>query len=137
MRIDWSVINMAIFWLGGEERILTDDEIVMEPDEETFFLPGIIHGCEYIIGALYYWSDGVDKIEIDYLYPSIILECEEDTKTENGLDEDEFFALLWERAERFIVENDGSGDFVTLNEVWEQGIDMSAQDIIDWAVGIE
>lgn len=48
-----------------------------------------------------------------------------------------FFALLWERAERFIVENDGSGDFVTLNEVWKQGIDMSAQDIIDWAVGIE
>ena len=127
---------MAIFWLGGEERILTDDEIVMEPDKEIFFLPGIIHGCEYIIGALYYGVDDVDKIEIDYLYPYSILECAENAKTENGLDEDDFFALLWERAERFIVENDGTGDFVTLNEVWEQGIDMSAQDIIDWATNI-
>ena len=76
---------MAIFWLGGEERILTDDEIVMEPDKEIFFLPGTLlekgaaRAKEIIANHTPYF-----KSHQEYFDFMDSLNCEGDRVTYNG-----------------------------------------------------
>ena len=131
---------MAIFWLGGPEgTIVQDSESNISPDEDRYFLPGIIHGGDdYVIEANAYNNDGGaenEKIHIRYLYATDILEWAKASLTDKGtLNEELFDECLCETRNQFIVDNDGSGEYFSLNEVWDQSIPMSHSELILWAM---
>lgn len=130
---------MSIFWIGGPEGIIVPTEdIKFNPDEDRYFMPGAIHGSEDYIIQAYYWSNGegpeCDRIGVKYLYANSILEWARESVNEHGfLDEDVFAELINDNAEEFVVENDGTGDFVSLNEAWSNSFALSYQDIVSWA----
>ena len=126
---------MSIFWLGGEEKIVPDEEIKKEMYEDRIFVPGIIHGGDdYLIRV--YLNDvcnegDPDEFIVEYLTRDLILEAHE----EDPDHADVFYSRLLEGAENFACYNDGSGDFATLIEVWPKSIKMSNSDLVDWAEG--
>ncbi len=130
---------MSIFWIGGPKGIIVPaEEIKFNPDEDRYFMPGAIHGSEDYIIQSYYWSNGEgsenDRIGIKYLYADSIVGWSKEAVDEHGvLDEDVFAELINDNAEEFVVENDGTGDFVSLNEAWSKAFALSYRDIISWA----
>lgn len=130
---------MAIFWIGGPEGVIVPSEELNTTDDDRYFLPGVIHGSEeYIIQASAYNNDGTaegEKIHIRYLYAVDILEWVKQSMNDNGtLNCDAFEECLCESRDQFIVDNDGSGDFVSLNNVWDKSISMDYADLVVWAM---
>lgn len=128
---------MSIFWIGGPEGIILPTEQVRTTSDNVYFVPGIIHGSEdYLIEAWGYNNEGTpegERIGINYL-PSIHILAWADIASESGaFDPDVFEELINEHAENFVVDNDGTGDFVSLNEVWGQAKQWSYADVIAWA----
>ncbi len=87
---------------------------------------------------VYYWfvdkgPEG-DRIGVKYLYADSIMEWAKEATDDNGvLNKDLFAELVNENAEEFVVENDGTGDFVSLNNSWGESTAWSYQDVIAWA----
>lgn len=130
---------MSIFWIGGPKSVIvSEQDLVPTSDEDRYFQPGIIHGSEDYIIQAYYWSTGEgpegDRIGIKYLYADHVAEWAKRATDEHGvLNEDVFTELINDNAEEFVVENDGTGDFVSLNEAWSKAVSLSYQDIVSWA----
>lgn len=129
---------MSIFWIGGPEGIIVPTENIKATEDDRYFMPGILHGTEDYILQSYYWSNGEgpenDRIGIKYLWASSVLEwAQEATNKDGSLNEAIFAELINEHAEEFVVENDGTGDFVSINEVWDQALALSYTDVIAWA----
>lgn len=132
---------MSFFWIGGPEGVIVPAaEIKFHADEDIYFLPGTIHGSEDYIIQAYYWSNGKwpegDRIGIKYLYADSIMEWAKEAVDEHGsLNHAVFEELINEHSEEFVVENDGTGDFVSLNDAWDKAFAWNYQDVIAWARG--
>lgn len=125
-----------MFWLGGEKRIVPEEELKPEMYEDRIFLPGVIHGGEdYLVRV--YLNDVAnegdpDQFVIEYLTKSLILKAyREDPDKEWPFNE-----TLTCEAENYCCYNDGSGDFASLVEAWPQSVIMSNSDLVDWARGV-
>lgn len=125
---------MSIFWLGGEEKIVPNDEIRQEMCEDRYFLPGIIHGGDYLINI--YLNDSMSgeeddpmQFEINYFTRELILAAHE----LDPLHGETFEQTLLCRCESFGCRNDGKGGFAELVECWPQSIAMRNSDIVEWA----
>ena len=128
---------MSIFWIGGEERVVPCDE-VYTTENDVFFLPGIIHGSEHMLIQAWGYCNGEraedERIGLNYLCASQILEWAAKATDENGnLNHEAFCEYINDEAENFVVDNDGSGDFASINEVWNLGLPWDYADVIAWA----
>ncbi|MBQ2389645.1 MAG: hypothetical protein II305_06295 [Clostridia bacterium] len=132
-------LHMSIFCIGGPEGVIVPEhELKFTPDEDRYFLPGIIHGSEDYLIQAYYWSNDEgpkgDRIGLKYLHAEHILAwAEESTDNHGHLDTECFEELINEEAEEFVIENDGDGEFCSLNEVWDKSVNLDYEDIINWA----
>lgn len=130
---------MSIFCVGGPKDIIVPLCDINTTEEDRYFLPGTIHGGEDYIIQVYGYNVGDgspegERIEAKYLYAVALLAwAKEATKEDGSLDMDMFEELLCENSEGFIIDNDGSGDFFTLNNLWDEARAWSYQDIISWA----
>lgn len=129
---------MSIFCVGGPEGIIVPTAQINTAEEDRYFLPGIIHGGEDYIIQVWGWNAGSDeqgeRIGAKYLFATDILDWAKEATGENGCLNEEIFAeLINERAEEFVVENDGTGDFVTLNSVWDKALPWNYAEVIAWA----
>lgn len=126
-----------MFWLDGPNEIIPEERICMKEDENRYFVPGTIHGGDYLIQAYYWCNDNRpqgDRIGLKYLYPTDILEWELQSRDATGVfQEDVFEELINEKAEEYIVENDGSGDFASLVKHWENSHAWSYEEALHWA----
>lgn len=126
---------MSIFWIGGPNKIIPDDEIRPEMYEDRIFLPGVIHGGEDYLIRVYLndvRSEGEpDEFVAEYLTRSLILKAHD----EDPSHEWPFEEILTCEAENFACYNDGSGDFASLVEAWPEAVVMSNADLVDWAKG--
>lgn len=130
---------MSIFWIGGPEGVIVPEDEINATEEDRYFMPGIIHGSEDYIIQVYYWSNGEgpegDRIGAKYLWADSVLEWAKEAENEDGsLNHAVFEELINEHAEEFVLENDGTGDFVTLNTVWNEALALNYSDVISWAV---
>lgn len=129
---------MSIFWLGGPQGVIVPIKDIKATEEDRYFMPGIIHGGESYIIQVYGWSTGPrpedERIAARYLFIDDILAWAKESSDSAGiLDHDVFEELINEKSEEFVVENDGSGEFVTLNNTWHQAIVLSYEEIVSWA----
>lgn len=129
---------MSIFWIGGPEGVIVPEDEINATEEDRYFMPGIIHGSEDYIIQVYYWSNGEgpagDRIGAKYLWAASVLEWVKEAESEDGsFNHAVFEELINNYAEEFVLENDGTGDFVTLNTVWDQALPLSYSDVIKWA----
>lgn len=129
---------MSSFWIGGPEGVIVPANEIKATEEDRYFMPGIIHGSEDYIIQAYYWSQGegpeCDRIGVKYLWASSVAEWAKKAANEDGsFNKDIFEELINERAEEFVLENDGTGDFYSMNEVWDQSQAMSYSEVISWA----
>lgn len=130
---------MSIFSIGGHQGIIVEAaDLKPIEDDDRYFMPGIIHGGEDYIIQAYYWSNDEgpagDRIGARYLYASDILDWANEASTVSGsLDEERFTELINAKSEEFVVLNNGTGDFVSLNDCWAQARPLSYQEIISWA----
>lgn len=126
-----------MFWIDGPKEVIPEEKITMKEDENRYFVPGTIHGGDYLI-QVYYCSNGSspqgDRIGVKYLCPTDILDWEKRAKEPDGVfNKDIFEELLNEEAEEYVVENDGSGDFATLVEQWGNSHVWNYEEVIRWA----
>lgn len=129
---------MSIFCVGGPEGIIVSNDELRTTEEDRYFLPGIIHGGESYIVQVWGWNnEGTpegERIGVKYLFASDILTWAERATSSDGTFSSEIFEdFLNENAEEFVVMNDGTGDFVTLNEEWNQALSWDYKDVISWA----
>lgn len=129
---------MSVFWIGGPEGIIVPMDQINATEEDRYFLPGVIHGGEDYLIQVYEWNnDGTpegERIGARYLYASDILDwAKEATMDDGSLNKDIFSECINEESEEFVVENDGTGDFVTLNEDWDKALPLSYEEVISWA----
>lgn len=79
-----------------------------------------------------------EKIGARYLFADDILKWSKEAIDDNG----EFSSKLFEDSsdfeltEQFTVDNDGTGDFVTINEAWDKAVCLSPEEIISWAQNV-
>ncbi len=129
---------MSVFWLGGPEGVIVPSEELKTTEEDRYFMPGVIHGSEDYIIQVYYWSNGEgpenDRIGAKYLWAASVLDWAKEATNEDGsLNKEIFEELINENAEEFVIDNDGTGDFVTLNEEWDKALALDYQEVISWA----
>lgn len=128
---------MSVFWVGGPEGIIVPTDEINTTEEDRYFLPGIIHGGENYIIQVWGWNSGSGEkdecIGVKYLFATDILNWAKEAARDGSLDEELFGELINEKAEEFTVGNDGTGDFVTINEVWDQSLTLSYNEVITWA----
>lgn len=129
---------MSIFSIGGPSGIIVAESDLKMTEDDRYFMPGIIHGGEDYIIQAYYWSNNEgpagDRIGARYLSATEILDWAKEASAASGaLDKSKFTNLINERSEEFIILNDGTGDFVTLNEWWAQALPLSHEEVISWA----
>ena len=126
---------MSICWFGGEPRKVPASEILPEMfSEDRVFLPGKIHGGNYLIRI--YLNDmhcegpaDNDQWEIDYISPELINVAQ---KRDPSLGI-EFSDYINEHAENFACPNNGKGDFAFLIDVWPEGLVMKNEELVKWA----
>lgn len=129
---------MSIFSVGGPEGIIVPMDDVVTTEGDVYFEPGIIHGTNGLLIMAWGWNpDGNDqgeRIGIKYLWAHKILEWAAEASKGNGhLNEEIFEELINEHAEDFTVNNDGTGDFVTINNAWHQAKGWTYNEVIMWA----
>lgn len=129
---------MSIFWIGGPEGIILPLEKMNTTEEDRYFLPGVIHGGENYMIQVYAWNnDGTpegERIGAKYLFVEDILEWAKEATMEDGsFNSDIFEECINEGAEEFVIENDGTGDFVSLNEKWGEAKSWDYARVISWA----
>lgn len=123
---------MSIFHIGGPKRIVPKDEIKQEMYEDRYFLPGDIHGGDYLIRI--YLNDAVAEDDPDeFITEYITAELIKEAYAKDPEGGDVFNSVTYEGAENFACYNDGSGDFASLIEEWPHAIVMSNSDLVDWA----
>lgn len=123
---------------GGKCEIIPEEKIQIETDQDRFFLPGRLHGGDYILQAYAYNNEGVLCVEVACLFPDDILRAAEKTIEEYGyLDQVSFFELIQEDGcvERFICKNEYDDPCIDgFNENWlAYGIERTAEELIAWA----
>ena len=129
---------MSIFWLGGAKRFVREEEILPFIYEERFFLPGVIHGGkDYVVNVYLYWAEqgeneGCWAVEVNYYTTALILKAHKADPTHT----DYFSDILSSECERFVVENDGTGDFAELTEAWSQSVRMDNDALVKWALEV-
>ena len=125
---------MSIFWLGGPEKIVSEEKIKREMYEERIFLPGIIHGGENYLIRVYLNDVGYegdpDEFIVEYLTRDLILKAHEADPSHTSI----FNEIIIDEAENFVCSNDGSGEFAALVDVWPKAVQLSNDDIVCWAV---
>lgn len=129
---------MSIFWLGGEPIKISPKAIVPDMFEDRYFLPGIIHGGDYLIRV--YLNDSHcedetshdhDQFEVDYITKELILKA---ASVDPELGQD-FYDTLFE-AKNFCCRNDGmSGEFAEIIRSWPESIYMTHSELVNWAKG--
>lgn len=129
---------MSIFCVGGPEGVILPFDEMNTTEEDRYFLPGVIHGGENYLIQVYAWNnDGTpegERIGARYLYAQDIIDwAKESTMDDGSLDKDVFSECINEESEEFVVENDGSGDFVSLNEEWNKALPLSYEEVVSWA----
>lgn len=127
---------MSIFCIGtAPGRVIPVSEYNIIMEEDRFFLPGIIHGGEYLIQAYAYSGETCDKIEVSYLTPYDIISAQnEATAADDTFNPDKFTDILNETAENFICENTPDDPcFAELNSQWANSKTMTPDEIIEWA----
>lgn len=129
---------MSIFWVGGPEGIIVPTADINTTEEERYFPPGIIHGGGDYIIQVYGWNAGSgpkdERIGVRYLFARDVLEWSaEAAKPTGSFDKEMFEELINEKSEEFVVDNDGSGDFFTLNSLWDKAFPWSFPEVISWA----
>ena len=129
---------MSVFWIGGPEGVIVPQNEIKGTEEDRYFMPGIIHGSEDYIIQAYYWSHGEgpehDRIGVKHLYASSIAEWAKEATSKDGIfNKAAFEEIINNRAEEFVLENDGTGDFYSVNEVWDQAMALSYSEVISWA----
>ena len=126
---------MSIFWLGGPQVIVPDDQIRPEMYEDMYFLPGVIHGGkDYLIRV--YLNDVCEKGEpeeftVEYITKELILKAYEEDPSLEGT----FYQTLACEAEQFGCYNDASGDFAALIEAWPKAVYLPKSQLVAWAKG--
>jgi hypothetical protein len=128
---------MSIFSLGGNAVNVPEKAILEEMYQDRYFLPGTIHGGDYLIRV--YLNDAHCEsepacdhyqFEIDYITKELITEA----RTIDPSLEEEFYEHLF-NAENFCARNDGSGDFVSLIEEWPASEYLTHSELVKWAEG--
>lgn len=124
---------MSIFYLGGAPVMVPREAILPEMYEDRIFLPGTIHGGDYLIRVYLNDSVGDDEPEemiIEYLTREDILESlRRDPNTD-----DKFYEELLSRAESFACYNTASDDFATVIQNWPSAVKMSNSELVSWAM---
>ena len=121
-----------MLWLGGPKKVVPSQDMCSEMYEDRIFLPGVIHGGDYLVWV--YLNDACedgDEFIVAYLTKELILEAHK----EDPEDDELFYEYLLEGAETFSCRNDGSGDFAAIVEAWPETVEMSNEDLVDWAKG--
>lgn len=126
-----------MFWIDGPKEVIPEEKITMKEGEDRYFVPGTIHGGDYLI-QVYYWSNDSspkgDRIGVKYLYPTDILVWEKEATEAKGVfDKDIFEELVNQEAKEYVVENDGSSDFATLVKQWGNSYVWNYEEVIHWA----
>ena len=122
---------MSIFWIGGPERIVSEEEKTKDMFEDSIFLPGIIHGDMDLLIRVYLNDCNSDDCEVQYLTRRLILEASEKDPTYG----EEFDDILNSEAECFGCYNDASGDYASIIEEWPKTVKMSNAELVAWAKG--
>ena len=124
---------MSIFWLGGPNVVIPDNEIKHEMYEDRYFKPGIIHGDEDTIIRVYL-NDAVgendpDEFIAEYLTKELIHKAH----TADPMHQELFGEILAAKAENFACYNDASGDFATLWAEWPKAAALTNDELAKWA----
>lgn len=124
---------MSIFWIGGPNVVIPENEITREMYDDRYFMPGIIHGDEDTIIRVYL-NDAVgendpDEFIVEHLTKDLILKAH----TADPTHQEFFEETLSTEAENFACYNDASGDFATLWAEWPKAVAMTNDELVKWA----
>ena len=123
---------MSMFWLGGPKKVVSPEDIYSKMYEDRIFLPGVIHGGDYLVWV--YLNDACedgDEFIVSYITKELILEAHQEDPEDGEL----FYEYLLDEAETFTCRNDGSGDFAAIVEAWPEAVEMDNSELVDWAKG--
>lgn len=124
---------MSIFWLGGPNVVIPDNEIKREMYEDRYFKPGIIHGDEDTIIRVYL-NDAVGENDPDeFIVEHFTKELIQKAHTADPMHQDLFGEILATEAENFACYNDASGDFATLWAEWPKAAALTNDELAKWA----
>lgn len=127
---------MSIFCLGTPPgRVIPVSEYNLSMDEDRFFLPGVIHGGNYLIHIFAYGGGDCDKIDASYVTAADILKAQKAATALDGTFFDDIFIdMLDELSEHFICDNlPDDPCFATLNAQWGNSRTMTSEELIEWA----